>query len=85
MCDPNRKQVEPQVDWLLHAANERGALQHLWKSLPLYTAVGKQRGERFVIVIWLPHVNKGVAYYISSLFHFVYSLYDAILLYAFVL
>lgn len=51
------------MDCLLPSANERGALPHLRKSLPLHTSVGKKRGgERFVMVIWLSHDNKGVAY-----------------------
>lgn len=77
----NRLHQKPVGDWLTPSANERGSLLHLRKTLPLYTSAGKKR-IRIVMIIWLPHVSKGVVYKFTFLF--MYSLNEAILACTFV-
>lgn len=72
----NKLHHKPVGDWLTPSANERGALLHLRKTLPLYNSAGKKR-IKIAMIIWLPHVKKRVVYKFTFLF--MYSLNDAIL------
>lgn len=78
----NKLHHMPVGDWLTPQVNEREALLHIRKTLPLYTSTGKKR-KKIVMIIWLLHVNKGVAYKFTFLF--MYLLNNAIRAYTFVL